>query len=66
MAIKTNLVKYLPLNEAELFTFNMIKSLKKENEKKLLSLFINKITRDNICDITQSKLYNLISEKFNK
>ena len=63
MAIKTNLVKYLPLKESELFTFNMIKNLQKENEKKLLSLFISKIIRDKVCDKTQSILFQMITEK---
>ena len=63
MAIKTNLVKYLPLKESELFIFNMIKNLQKENEKKLLSLFISKIIRDKVCDKTQAILFQTITEK---
>jgi hypothetical protein len=63
MAIKTNLVKYLPLKESELFIFNMIKNLQKENEKKLLSLFISKIIRDKVCDKTEAILFQMITEK---
>ena len=41
----------------------MIKNLQKENEKKLLSLFISKLIRDKVCDKTQAILFQTITEK---
>ena len=62
-AVQMNIVKYLNYDESQLFIYNMITILKKENEKKMLNLFINHLINYKVIDCIQMKiLKNLIED----
>jgi hypothetical protein len=62
-AVQMNIVRYLNYDESQLFIYNMITNLKRENEKNMLNLFINHLINYKVIDCIQMNiLKNLIED----